>query len=125
MGRRARVVCPFPILASPINVVQNTDNSSQSLLSYHDTYTHNGDLPFAVYPTPGSSIPVDFGAPACRRLISRAFFPHQVISLIASIFTSPDEVEAIGYLCGDNAQTFIDVVHEVRLHAPHSRGGVR
>jgi hypothetical protein len=124
MGRRARAVCPSPILASPINVVQNTDNSSQSLLSYDDTRAHNGDLPLTVYPTPGLSISVDFGAPACRRLISRAFFPDQVISLIAAIFTSRDEVEAIGHLRGDNAQTFIDVVHEVRLHSPHFRGRV-
>jgi hypothetical protein len=124
MGCRARAVCPSPILASPINVVRNTDNSSQSFLSYDDTHTHNGDLPLTVYPTPGSSIPIEFSAPACRRLISRAFFPDQVISLIAAIFTSRDEVEAIGYLCGDSAQTFIDVVHEVRLHAPHFRGRV-
>ena len=122
MGRRARAVCPFPILASFINIEQNADNSS--FLSYDDTRAHNGDLPLTVCPTPGSSIPVDFGAPACRRLISRTFFPHQVISLIAAIFTSRDEVEAIGCLRGDNAQTFIDVVHEVRLHAPHFRGRV-
>jgi hypothetical protein len=46
--------------------------------------------------------------------------------LIEAIFTSQDEVKAIGYLRGDNAQTFIDVVHEVRLHAPSfpRRGGL-
>jgi hypothetical protein len=103
MGLRAQAVRPFRILAPLINV---------------DTRAHDGDLPLIVYPSPGSSIPVDFGAPAYKRLINYTSLPHQVIPLIEAIFTSQDEVKAIGRLCGENAQTFVDVVHEVRLHTP-------
>ena len=56
--------------------------------------------------------------PACKRLASRAFSPHEVIPLIEAIFTNQSEVKMIGCLCGDDAQTFIDVIHEVRLRHP-------
>lgn len=71
-----------------------------------------------MYRSPGSSIPVDSIAPACKRLTSHNFFPHEVIPLIEAIFTSQNESKAIGRLRGDDAQTFIDVIHEVRIHAP-------
>ena len=105
---------PFLVFASSVNAAWNTDRSPQSLLSRDDTCTHNGDLPLTVYPTPDSSILVDLDAPACRRLINHAFSPHEVVSLIETIFTSQDEIKMIGYLRGDNAQTFIDVIHDVR-----------
>ena len=54
--------------------------------------------------------------PAYRRLINHSFSTHDVISLIEAIFTDKEEVRMVRNLCGDAAQTFIDVVHEVRLH---------
>ena len=51
---------------------------------------------------------------ACRRLISGAFSPHELPSLIEEIFTKKDEVKMIGSLDRDAAQSFIDAVHEVR-----------
>jgi hypothetical protein len=78
----------------------------------------------SVYPTPNSSIFIDLHAPACRRIIGRSFFPHEVISLIEAIFTSRDEVKMIGYLRGGDAQTFIDVIHGVRSALLHFRGTV-
>jgi len=75
-------------------------------------------IPRSVYPTPDSSILLDLDAPACKRLTSRAFSPHEVIPLIEAIFTNQDEVKMIGYLRGDDAQTFIDVIHEVCLRYP-------
>jgi len=72
----------------------------------------------SVYPTPDSSILLDLDAPACKRLTSRAFSPHEVIPLIEAIFTNQNEVKMIGFLRGDEAQTFIDVIHEVRLRHP-------
>lgn len=59
---------------------------------------------------------------ACIRLATRAFSPHEFISLIEDIITRRDEVKMIGCLDRDAAQTFIDVVHEVRLEVPHFRG---
>ena len=59
---------------------------------------------------------------ACRRLISRAFSPHELPSLIEGIFTKKDEVKMIGSLDRVAAQSFIDVVHEVRHAALHLRG---
>ena len=70
--------------------------------------------PSAIYPTPDPSTIVNLEASVCRRLISRAFSPHELIPLIEEIFTRKDEVNMIGCLDRDAAQTFIDVVHEVR-----------
>ena len=52
---------------------------------------------------------------ACIRLATRAFAPHELVSLINNILMKKDEIEMIGCLDRDAAQTFIDVVHEVHL----------
>ena len=64
----------------------------------------------------------DLEESACRRLISRAFSPQELPSLIEGIFTKKDEVKMIGSLDRVAAQSFIDVVHEVRHAALHLRG---
>ena len=73
---------------------------------------HDGDgfrdLSFTSSRKDGDEVPI------CRRLISRAFSPHQLISLIEEIFTRKEEVNVISGLDRDAAQAFIDVVHEVR-----------
>jgi len=81
-------------------------------------------LSSTTYPTPDPPTPVDLHAPACRRLINRAFSEDEVIPLLETIFTSQDEVKMIGYLCGDDAQAFIDAIDAVRPHSPSfpSRG---
>ena len=61
---------------------------------------------------------------ACRRLITHAFFPHELPSLIEEMFTRKDEVKAIGSLDRDAAQSFIDVVHNVRPAVLHLCGTV-
>ena len=41
---------------------------------------------------------------------------HEHISVaMNSVFSGPDETEAVGHLSGDDAQTFIDLVYEVSL----------
>jgi len=70
--------------------------------------------PSPAYLTPDPSILVGLEPSACRRLISRDYFPHELISLTEDIFTRKDEVKIVGYLGRDTAQAFIDVVHEVR-----------
>lgn len=40
---------------------------------------------------------------------------HERISVINFIFSDYDEVEAVGNLSGDDAQTFINIVYEVSL----------
>ena len=72
----------------------------------------------SVYPTPDSSILVDLDAPACKRLTSGTFSPHEVVPLIEAIFTNQSEVKMIGYLRRDEAQNFIDAIHGVRLSTP-------
>jgi len=118
MGLRTRAVRPLLVLVSLISVVRNADHPSQPLLSRDDTHTHHGDLLLTAYPTPDSSILVDLEAPACRRLISHAFSPHEVVTVIEEIFTSRDEVKIVGTFRRDEAQAFIDVIHEVSLHTP-------
>jgi len=97
-----------------IDSLQNTGRSPQTSLSPDSTRTHD-DLPsFTVSSASDPSTPVDFDAPACKRLISHTLLPHEVISLIETIFASKDEVKTIRGLRGVDAQTFIDVIHEVR-----------
>ena len=44
------------------------------------------------------------------------------ISLITAIFSDPGEVEVVGQLSGDGAQTFVDVIVEVSAHLPPKDG---
>lgn len=81
--------------------------------------THYHDKPLSLsHPAPGPSIPVDSDTPAWKRLIGYSLFTHEVNSLIEAIFTSKDEVKLIGDLRGDDAQTFINVIHEVCFAFP-------
>ena len=57
-------------------------------------------------------------APACKRLIDRRFLPHEVLSLLGTFLTSKAEAEVVDFLHRQDAQTFVDVVHEVRHHIP-------
>lgn len=111
------MVRPFPFLALLFMqygaLTAIPDHRSRTTVLILITATHR-----SVYPTPDSSIIVDLDAPACRRLISHAFSPHEIIPLVEAVFTSQDEVKMIGYLRGDDAQTFIDVIDEVRPHTP-------
>ena len=54
-----------------------------------------------------------FNSPACQRLINRAFTPYELPSLIEAVFSSVDEVDTVRCLCGDDAQTFVDVIDQV------------
>ncbi|KAF9644747.1 kinase-like protein, partial [Thelephora ganbajun] len=50
--------------------------------------------------------------PAWERLINHTLSTDERISLITSLFSDRDEVEMVGYLSGDDAQAFIDVIDE-------------
>lgn len=80
------------------------------------TARDNG-LSLAVHPTRSSSNP-----PAWKRLISRSFPPHETISLVNEVFMNEDEVKAVCILRGDEAQTFISVIHEVLFSRRRSQG---
>jgi len=53
------------------------------------------------------------GIPAWKRLIHRPRVTDERISLIMEIFANNDEIEAVEHLCGEDAQSFIDVLVEV------------
>jgi len=55
--------------------------------------------------------------PTWQRLISRTLTADERTTLIVKIFSDRDEVEMAEHLSGDDAQTFIDVIAEVRPHA--------
>ena len=76
----------------------------------------HGNSPLPVFPTPQSSLHLDFDGSACKRLITHKFSRDGVVALIGEIFTSQDEVKMIGFLRADQAQTFIDVIDEVRVY---------
>jgi len=54
------------------------------------------------------------GPPAWKRLISHAFTMDERVSLVNAIF-SDHEVEVVKNLSGDDAQTFVDTLYEVRV----------
>jgi len=68
------------------------------------------------YSVSDASILVGLDGPAWKRIASRAFLSHEVVPLIEATLMSQDEVKTIGNLCGDDAQNFIDVIHEVPSH---------
>jgi len=51
--------------------------------------------------------------PAWKRLISDPLSMDEYTVLITSIFSNRDEVEVVGYLSGDDAQTFVNIIDEV------------
>jgi len=55
-----------------------------------------------------------FDVPAFKRLIEHAFVLCELPSLIESIFSNKDESDMVSSLHGDDVQTFIDVIDEVR-----------
>lgn len=63
---------------------------------------------------------LDRNIPTWKRLISHTFPSYEVTSLVEEIFVSENELTALDDLRGDDAQTFIDVIHEVRLCTPSS-----
>ena len=67
-----------------------------------------------------SSILVDPESSACRRLIGHTFSPHETISLMEVVFTSRAEINIVRDLRGHDAQTFIDLIHGVRLRIFYS-----
>jgi len=56
------------------------------------------------------------GDPAWKRLIGHTLATHERISLIATIFSDPNQVEMVGQLSGDDAQSFINTIDEVSSH---------
>jgi hypothetical protein len=57
-----------------------------------------------------------------RLLIGNTLSTRDRISLITTIFSDHDQVEMVGNLCGDDAQSFIDVIDEVSVCTPHLWG---
>ena len=60
------------------------------------------------YPSTSSELP------AWKQLISRTSTTDERISLITTIFVDRDQVEMVMRLSGDDAQTVVDVIDEVR-----------
>ena len=58
-----------------------------------------------------------------KRLITRAFAPHELTSLVEAIFSSNDTGDTIHSLVGEDVQTFVDVIDEARPTSAH-RGSV-
>jgi len=52
--------------------------------------------------------------PAWKQLISHTLAIHERISLITTIFSDDNQVEMVRQLSGNDAQTFIDRIDEVR-----------
>lgn len=96
-----------------VNPAQRASNFSQPEPLCDLPHTHNDDAPLTVDSTPSPTL-VNHDPPACKRLISRTLSLDEAIPLIETIFTSREEVNTIGDLHGDDAQAFVDTLHQVR-----------
>ena len=68
-------------------------------------------------PTPGPSLVLSSGEQALlQRLINRAVAEGGLVSVIEAIFSNEKVSDIVEWLSRDNAQTFLDVVDEVRHH---------
>ena len=77
-----------------------------------------------VAPPPGDigkpsepSLVLDSGERALQRLISNDIPQDELASLIETIFSSRNAINMVGRLGECDAQTFVDVVYEVRYHS--------
>lgn len=50
-------------------------------------------------------------------MIDPSLDPKERVSLIEATFSDRDEVEAVRRLCGEDAQSFIDIADEVFAHS--------
>lgn len=103
-GEKARTTVGHP--SPPIDL---TTQENQEV----PTDTCNDKTQTVTDTVPGSSIPVDPYTPAWKRLIGHTLPPREVISFIGTIFTNKDEIKMICDLRENNAQSFINVIHEV------------
>ena len=58
------------------------------------------------------------GTPAWKRLADHSLTSDERISLITAIFFDRSEIEVVGRLRGDDAQSFVDVMDQVLSHFP-------
>lgn len=63
---------------------------------------------------PDSPIHPSIDYPGWKRLISSPLAAHERTSLIAKMFSNRSEIEAMSHIGWYDAQTFIDVIYEVR-----------
>ena len=55
--------------------------------------------------------------PSWKQLINDSLSVNERISLMVSVFSDHDEVEVVGRLSGEDAQTFVDLIAEVGTSA--------
>ena len=68
-------------------------------------------------------LPTRSDIPAWKCLIDRPLTSDERISLITEIFSDRNEIEVVRNLRGRNAQSFVNVIHEVRTRTPSALVG--
>lgn len=102
------------MLNSPLDGNASADESSpRQAASTTTPVPENGRFSF-LFSYPRQNPLLDYYSAACSRLIGRAFTFHELPSLIEAILSNEDERETALCLPLDDAQTFIDVIDEVR-----------
>ena len=61
--------------------------------------------------------PPNSGIPGWKRLIDHPLTRDERVSLITTVFSDRDEIEAVKRICRDDAQSFVNVIDEVLLHS--------
>ena len=103
----------------------NADCPYRPSLSRGNFRTCDDGLTLTVCSASDSPALVHLSEPArLKRSARHIFFPHGLIPRIEAILTSKDGVKMVDDLLGDDAQAFIDVMHEVRSPLLHIGGTV-
>ena len=90
--------------------IQDLPVGQQAPLDATDPTRPGPSLSLRDSPTHPSSSP-----PGWKRLISSPLTAHERTSLITTIFSNRDEIEAMRQIGEDDAQTFINIIYGVRL----------
>ena len=61
--------------------------------------------------------------PAWKQLIDSNLAAHERMPLVTAVFSNRGGVKVAGGLCGDDAQTFVDMTDEVSLNPFTSKTG--
>jgi len=104
----ASVVCSYLALSTPYSLLIIYSSYTTSTLFESDRESDESSF---IAPAKGLSS----GERALHRLISGPHPQGELASLIETVFSSRKAIDLAGFLQESDAQTFIDVVHEVRF----------
>jgi hypothetical protein len=99
-----------------------TMQKENKLIAIVPVWTEDIHIPPPATQGPSNPNTIDcLNPPAWKQLANHTLTMHEHISLVTAIFSDHNEVQMVRSLCGEDAQTFVDMITEVGLHTLHLR----